>query len=392
MIRNERGFSLVELLITMGVFVLAIAAASNILTGLLTQFKQQSKIAESNIEGVVGLEMMRNDVEQAGYGLPWNLNNGVYNAEAVNDLNTAWDDTAFNDQPNVPRAIVTGRPAGGFQIGANQVSDVLVVKAASVSTAAVARKWTYIANTGAANLIKTWGRADEDLGNTDRVIVINSEALPNQGGQGALINNGGVFFTKVQGLPVKGGAATAFEPLTGSFNSFIVYGISDTVDPRMPFNRADYYVRQPAAGMPARCEPTTGNLYKGTINHADGKHAELPLLDCVGYMKVVLALDMNDDGTAGTFSNADATVVAGSESVPTATVQATLRDPALLRQRLKQVRIYIVAQEGQRDTTYQSTATINIPDPDLAVTAFTVPDQNYHWKVYSLVLTPVSMR
>ncbi len=414
MIRDERGFTLVELMITMVIFVLAIAAAANMLTGLITQFKQQSKVAESNIQGVVGLEMLRADVEQAGYGLPRAVpdldGNGVPNEtadwqglvnynEAANDSATPWDDTVYNDITSTigrpPRAIVSGEPANGFTTNntVNTPSDVLVVKSANVSFNATGRKWTYISNTGATNVMRGWGTiADENLNSADRVIVIDPEAASSQGGMNALINNGGVFFTKVQDFPVNGGSAAAFEPFSGSYKSFIVYGISDNVDPRMPFNRADYYIRRPTSGMPQRCEPTTGILYKGTINQSDGNHTELPLLDCVGYMKVVLALDMNDDGMAGTFSNADSSSIAGGEGANATAVQATLTDPALLRQRLKQVRIYIVVQEGQIDYTYQSPATIAMPDSDINVPDFTVPNKNYRWKVYSLVLTPTSLR
>ena len=71
--RSEAGFTMVELMVTMVVFVLAIAAASQIFTKLLTQFKQQSKIAETNIEGIVGLDLLRQDIEHAGLGLPWNI-------------------------------------------------------------------------------------------------------------------------------------------------------------------------------------------------------------------------------------------------------------------------------------------------------------------------------
>jgi prepilin-type N-terminal cleavage/methylation domain-containing protein len=44
MIKREEGFTLIELLITMVIFILVIAAGSQIFTGLLTQFKQQSKV------------------------------------------------------------------------------------------------------------------------------------------------------------------------------------------------------------------------------------------------------------------------------------------------------------------------------------------------------------
>ena len=55
--KPEAGFTMVELMVTMVVFVLAISAASQIFTKLLTQFKQQSKVAETNIEGIVGLDL-----------------------------------------------------------------------------------------------------------------------------------------------------------------------------------------------------------------------------------------------------------------------------------------------------------------------------------------------
>ncbi len=64
------GFTLVELMITMIIFVLAIAAASQIFVGLLNQFKQHSNIAETNIEGIIGLEMLRADIQQVVLACP----------------------------------------------------------------------------------------------------------------------------------------------------------------------------------------------------------------------------------------------------------------------------------------------------------------------------------
>ncbi len=110
-INREDGFTLVELIITMLIFVLIMAAASGVFTGLLTQFKQQSKIAETNVEGIVGLEILKQDLEQAGYGLPWNLNGASYQEAAVDSL-TSWVD--FNDGPPNNPARGTD-PAGCFK-------------------------------------------------------------------------------------------------------------------------------------------------------------------------------------------------------------------------------------------------------------------------------------
>jgi len=397
MTRNQRGFTLVELMITMLIFVIAIAAASNMLTGLLSQFKQQSKIAESNVEGVVGLEMLRRDLEIAGSGLPWqvpDLNaSGVPNesadwqaltnyVEAADDGDTPWDDTVYNDaDSNPPRAFVIGQPAvgEGFQTdAANQTSDVVVVKAADISLNQAVRRWSYIANTGGLpNALRSWGDAAEDPANKDRVIVINPERGARRG---ILMTNGGTFFTTVDdsshSFTSHSAAASAFEPTTNSYASFLVYGISgpDAANPnlRMPFNRADFYVRRPVAGMPTRCEPHTGILYKGVINQSDGIHTELPLLDCVGYLRAQAVFDPLNDGNLV----AEGPVSAG-------------RDNALSLRLIKQIRVYIVAQEGQRDPSYQQTPnTINIPDG----TVFTVPDVNYRWKLYTIVVTPTSLR
>lgn len=66
----------------MVVFVLTIAAATGIFVPMLTQFKQQSKIAESNIENIIGLELLKRDIEHAGFGLPWNIPVGLTYQEA----------------------------------------------------------------------------------------------------------------------------------------------------------------------------------------------------------------------------------------------------------------------------------------------------------------------
>ena len=140
MLKREDGFSLVELLVTMAVFVFVMAAASTVFTGLLTQFKQQSKQAETNIEGIVGLEIMRQDIEGAGYGLAWN--GFVTYSEA------AGDPFGFNDAPtDAPRAIISKNNAT-FS-GSNSIfggTDYLVVRSVTVARNAASDKWTTLSS------------------------------------------------------------------------------------------------------------------------------------------------------------------------------------------------------------------------------------------------------
>ncbi len=111
--RRYQGFTLVELLIAMTMFIIVIASASSVFVPLLTQFKQQSKSAETQIEGIIGLELLRRDIKHAGFGLPWNMNGATY-TEAENDGGiTPWVDRDFNDGPpdNPVRGSDLGDPA-----------------------------------------------------------------------------------------------------------------------------------------------------------------------------------------------------------------------------------------------------------------------------------------
>ena len=69
--KNNNGFTLVELIVVIGIFVVVIAITGKGLNAVLKHVSLQSKIAEGNIEGVLGLEMMRRDISSAGFGLPW---------------------------------------------------------------------------------------------------------------------------------------------------------------------------------------------------------------------------------------------------------------------------------------------------------------------------------
>ena len=113
---------------------------------------------------------------------------------------------------------------------------------------------------------------------------------------------------------------------------FVIYGVSpSTTNLRRPFNRADYYIQRPAS-MPQACAPNTGVLYKATINQMQmGALNPDPLIDCVADMQVIYRLDTNNDGTI------DSTV----NDISGLTAQQ-------IRDRVKEVRVYILSHEGQK--------------------------------------------
>jgi len=385
-IMNHTGFTLVELMITMVVFVFVIAAGSSVLTGLLTQFKQQSKIAETNIEGIIGLEILRQDIECAGYGLPWDLNGASYQ-EAVNESDTPWIDSDFNDGPpnNPARGTESGDPSsnppGAIRSGngyALNGSDVLVIKAINVAKNDTCSKWTTLSF--ASPYVRTWYPESENLVPTDKVIVLSTGETSTQR---ILIVNGTDFRTTF------GNVTSSPWPPTDSSQTRIVYGVDPDTNLRMPFNRADYYVRRPTSNVPQRCAPNTGILYKGIVNQSNGKLNELPLLDCVADMQVVYALDNDEDGD---FVDGEGTPAdAYSDDISTLTAQQ-------IRNRVKEIRVYILAHEGQRDPNYTyPTNPVTVGEFGLGSSFdFTVHSitnwQNYRWKLYTIVITPNNLR
>lgn len=428
----QKGFTLVELMITMVIFVLVIAASSSVFTGLLTQFKQQSKVSEINVEKTIALDILRQDLDAAGYGLPWAARiAGGWATLSYNEANSTVgggtlgppDRSLFNDGNPVgtigiigaPRAIVSGE-GNGFR-----GSDYLVIKSSIVAENNASQKWTLI--TDAGTLI--WTPATANLTGSDFVMAM--EIQQSEGFRSLVLSSAGGFSEQFNNVG-------NFAPDVPNVRRAI-YGLGPN-NPRMPFNRADYWIAfnnvpsqcvTGGVGVPA-ANVWTGVLMKGILTNSIGGGTIAtfqPLLDCVADMQIVYGLDMDGNGTIGTYSNANGSTINTAEVMTddgnpvTATeVQRTLgvvpdvplggRDiAALIRNRLKEVRIYVLAHEGQRDPTYTYLPPIAAP-PSVPVGLVmiggipvqfgrnyplaNIPNwQNYRWKVYTLVVNPKNL-
>ena len=144
---SNRGFTLVELIVVMAMFVIVIAVAGDTFSRIMNRSSVQSKGAESNIEGMVGLEMMRKDLASVGFGLPWSFDSATitYNEvkpggetkpreELAADYNVTPE---VEEQTEVPMAV-----SGGNNIDLNPAApsilingtDYLVIRATSIGT------------------------------------------------------------------------------------------------------------------------------------------------------------------------------------------------------------------------------------------------------------------
>lgn len=341
--RRESGFSILELIIALAIVAVVLAAASTFFISVLKQYKVQTKITESNVEGILGLELLRQDLESLGFGLPWDLNGFTYNEP--NPL-------GVSSEP--PRAIGSLNPTDN--------SDYLIIRSARVGLADAAGKWTMLR---AGAVTRDWGSAEENLASGDYAIVLSP---------GSLSTDQRVLLTPGSGsrFGIAGADLAAYDP-DDEFNTNIVYGINnDTL--KRPFNRADYYIAANTAyTTPRHCASNTGVLVKAVMAHDDpGTRNLLPLLDCVADMQVVYGLDNNG-------------VVGWSDTLGT-------RTAADIRTQLVELRVHILAQVGQRDGSYAYPYdNVSVGSEGFTRSVPLSAYKNYRWKVYTIVVKPKNL-
>ncbi|MFA5073968.1 MAG: prepilin-type N-terminal cleavage/methylation domain-containing protein [Nitrospirota bacterium] len=396
MTRHKTGFTLIELLIVIALMGFVLAVTGQMAMGMLRTYKQQSKAAESNIEGILGLEMMRRDISSAGYGLPWEIPDGMtpvgfpalWYLEATDALATPYNDDVLPNTP--PRAIVSGDNIG--MAGIVPGSDYLAIKAVNVARNNTCIRWTYLLNFPPQPVqLQVWGvpPTETDLAPNDLVSIM-------------------AFFAPGSSVPNRRILANYNVTPAGALGSAspeearLVYGIGPAGTPlRMPFNRADYYVST-TMFSPGRCAPGTGTLVKAVVNQADGSFNGTisPVLDCVADMQVFFGIDVDNNGTLDGYCQS---LIFGPCSVGLPIPLPLTAEN--IRTLVKEVRVYILAQEGARDTNYNNPINpLLVGDPAINATfgmlfgrnfnfaVAGIPNwESYRWKVYTMV-TQLNLR
>lgn len=381
--RSTKGLTLVEMLIVMAIFMFIIIISSEAFNKILSISTQQTKSAESDTQGILGLEMLRVDLQHAGYGLPWELSfqDNFEEAQAASgSLAPGVDPKDYNDNDNassdtnkVPRAVQAGASSTG--------NDYLVLKSTLLNTSDTSKKWAYVDGVGASSTLKAWG--SNNFASGEKVVTINSR---NKQLISKAVVPPAVMTADDFSYAVTASAMTppdGFRPPSES-SVYLVYGVSTASSLRVPYNRVDYYVKRPTSTseMPARCAPGSGILYKALMNHPDGDFTELPLLECVADMQVVFQLDTNGDGGADAFTTHNGLSNLSAKEV---------------RQQLKTVNIYVVAHEGGKDNNFNYNKGKDLEvgegygrtlDLQALVAASSDDYKRYRWKTYKISVAP----
>jgi|WetSurMetagenome_2_1015567.scaffolds.fasta_scaffold20752_4 type II secretory pathway pseudopilin PulG len=368
---GQKGISFIELLIVMTLVVIVLTMNTDTFGVIFRQSRQQTQAVGAQMDRVVGLEILRTDLEHAGFGLPWSFQNAIIYSEATGNDQKTYNDgnDATSVPPNSPpRALVSGNDPT-FTLNN---SDYLVIKSTIVGTSETSQRWTYITGDTAPEP-HSWG-PNNVLENGDRVTVIWPRSVT--GFNKELVMDGTSFSTiySSSAFPVE------FSPAAAT-TRFVIYGVGpSTTTLRRPFNRADYYIQRPTS-MPQACAPNTGILYKATINHdANGTLNPEPLIDCVADMQVIYRLDTNNDGAI------DSTV----NDISGLTAQQ-------IRDRVKEIRVYILSHEGQKDGAFKfASSAITVGETfggilfgrTFNLSATIAEWEKYRWKVSTLVVKP----
>lgn len=445
-IASKKGFTLVELMVVMLITMFVLYAATQTLGSMVLQFKQQSKITETNIGSILGLEILRRDLHRAGAGLPYS-DNPQYNSNtnlpenaspifsiSYPELQTGINAVAGFDSSTMDDGGTPGNPpkavSMALSVGPNG-SDYLVVKGFSIADNNAAGKFNLLSATGTSNTYSTSGA---NLSSTDRAIVLSPDFVTaNSYSTFTLIAPGGVWSNVYNSIIATGASYNQAD------KTRIIFGLdsrSSASSPESltsvvaPFNRADYYISY--RNVPEKCahfsdldatnptdrtglaKPGTGVLVKVTMDLADGDFyskgnnksnftEEIPLLDCVADFKVLYRLDTNQDGGLDMYSDG----VTFSGAAPAGWTGSAYD----IRRNVREVIVFALAHEGAYSRDFLYTADLDADnDPKTidvgelsfghvraANTSFDLSKmdprwQNFRWKVYELAVKPTSLR
>ena len=338
--KDNKGLTLIELLVAIAIFSIVIVLIFNSYLSILKHQSQQASIAQNNISRLVSLSIIRRDIEMAGFGLPWVINSSYSEASG----NSSYTPSPSSLNANLP----SEPPAFSFSNNGNKNannSDVLVIRSAMADLNGISSHWGYIYQ-------------DSDGNGHFKNLEENSSI------------SSGSYFSVINPVNMEFVGYSTFGDLpffNTNKNTYLTFGLSNS-QPRMPFNRVDYYLAKPASGLPSVCDKNTFNLYRATISQADGSRKQKILLECVKDFQVAFIC-----------SNGINTCLDSSSDE---------------RKNLKQVRVFILLQEGRKDVHFTFNGTIKIKDDVVNTGKTFIPtgdDSHYRWKLIELMVDPINV-
>ncbi len=334
--KGEKGLSIVELIITMFIVFLVLTGAYFTYTNLLKGFKKETISIETEMEKLVGSEILRLDIEHAGYGI--GLDEPLFPIEWADDTNLK--------------------------------NKALILRATLNNTNSKTFGWMLFKCPDRSSTLEESMIVDNRLDKTNKALVLlnDKRRIASTSTDLKLDSNcpeEGVFV----GFPIDRELVNR----TGKF------------DCRNQICHAVKYTLSIGNSL-TDCNPYTKNLLR------NGK----PVLDCVADMKVKYWLDTDLDGKINTESttsfkdlNEDGILDDIGRFFDVNSDGNITSDE--LRKELKLITVYLLIQEGKYDPEFtfeNSTGYVEVDGVKLKLPA---DYQHYRWKVLKITVKPINL-
>jgi type IV pilus assembly protein PilW len=355
-IPSERGFTLVEILVTLGIFSIIMAGVFSAYITQMGHTTREYKVAESEIELGIAKNLILRDLEMAGYGL----------ADDYDGL--GFDPRAYGATNGNPDTLTLKGTALGLDSRASQ-------------------GWTYISDAGdpGASIppnFEEWGDAREDVRtgtNGDLVILMepSTKKLLSE-----TVSGSREWLFRYNGPLLNVTTFSGDQALSNPSLGTLVYGLSTTgaTTPTKPYSTVVYHMAADPSGNPRACAPGTLSFLRVESRTTETPTGGRPVLACVLDFEVIFGLDTNEDGSIDLPDDGGATAASYSASDQ--------------RKRLRQVKVFLLVQSGKRDSgyTYPDTS-IHVGDADGGEDVdLTAEQRKYRWRLVALTTTPRNLR
>ncbi len=341
----KRGFTLVELLVAMFIVSLILGTAFLTYITILKGFGRETSSIETQIETAVGIELLRLDIEHAGYGIG-------------------------EDQPDLPV---------DFDIANNS----LIVRSVLNNT-------RLIRDTVTNNPIQ-WSLVECDGSGLIPVVRAgdNINNLPSSGV--------GLIFLGASSKNFIGSTTDGTCPSSGIFVA-IPYDATVVNGCTTQFCNIITYSLSSSQNL-STCNPNTRNLLR-TVGSSPG----MPILNCVADIRFTFDIDRNGNGTVdvrdGAFLDVSGTYDLDLNNDGTVTADE-------VKSGLKGVNVYILLQEGKADKEFSFTNYVAcvvaptdtrfsgqciVANPTTGVELYLPKNfQSYRWKIVKLSVKPMNL-
>jgi prepilin-type N-terminal cleavage/methylation domain-containing protein len=360
-----RGVTLIELMVVLTIFSIVMAGLYSAYSVQMKVGVKEYQLAESEMEFQIGKMVLQRDMAMAGYGI-------------LDDYSAATP-TAFT-----PRVVAAtdGNPDTLTMVGTALGRDSRATQA-----------WSYTMILNPAVLTDffpfsapspSFQNVQEDLRAGDFVIYMNPTTrtlLARPAGE----ENGTTARTWLFPFPPSG-ANPRPDPLAEGVVAFGIQSLPAATFAGTPYYTVDYTLDGPPLNS---CAPGSWNLRRAENRNVPATSAPQPLFNCVLDFQVAFGVDsLLDDQLIDCWDNGGQTFVAGYPA-------------SVVRKRVRQVKAYILVQQGKRDTSYTAPVDIRVGDAGLTscigtgvgrTVTLTAAQRQYRWRVLALSVVPRNIR